>query len=154
MNKHLKNLARKRRPDAITHTRMIWTLLNLGFFQVRLVLLYRSEDLSVPTACTRDRKVFVIGLEGELREHRKGDFSPREGKDFYHTIQGGEIWTSTHYAAPFSFWYRKGDVRSIELMPAMSTSEKIIDFNEWATAEELVSDAERQAWLLTLSLGK
>lgn len=153
MKTYLKNLARRRRPDIITRTRMIWTLLNLGFFQVRLVLMYRSDALGESAICTRNRRVLVHVFEGELREHRKGDFAPLQGVDFYHVVQDGAIWTATHYRAPCSLRYRQGDVRSIELFPAVSASEKIIDFNQWAEGEEFIRDADRQAWAVTVSWG-
>lgn len=151
MLQRLKHYAQTHVPQVfdITRGRIIWTLFTLFGFKVSLYLQFRSDDLD----CRPGKNLWAYVFEGRLLEHREAVFCPRNGEDFYHVIQGGIGWTVTSRSAPLFIRYRPGDVHRIELYEAKITTDKIIDFNEWATAEQFVRDAELRIWAITVTWG-
>lgn len=129
--------------------RIIWTLFDRFGIKISLYLQYRSDDVDV----VGGKHLLAYVFDGRLREHRKGHFLPDRGVDFYHVMSGGDVWTATHLRAPFVLRYRPGDVRRIELFESRLTEDKIIDFNQWSSAEQFIRDAELRVWAITVSWG-
>jgi hypothetical protein len=141
MNFLRKWVAEKRRPDDIGREHLGWFLFKSRFLQVNLVCQTHSDEDNDFRPSTLPHALWL--LEGEYTLVRQEKFFSVEDQKWL-TAEIAE-----YFDRPAFHVFAPEDLYHIELYPAKTYGETILDMPGWMTMKDVRFDTQSQVWFLT-----
>ena len=134
MKKLLHYLANRRRPDFSDYGVFVWNFLRLFGWEAQLALLYQSDEPDDFRPHGTDSRWLALS----------GRYTARVRRDPRSEVVSLDLVDALAYRA-----YTRNALFNIELPPARDFAEAMIRFR-WMSVTELVFDARKPLWLLTV----
>lgn len=141
-----------RRPEHVSHLGMSWTLLRLGRWSLQLTLRYRSAP-DFEGQHFGDKWAMVI--QGSCVFHRQIT-TDRPARNvgapevYVYSDDKGRPYVATMLEPCNTYSARDGEIGGLELFPARKMEDRIVDFPKWMAGDEILTETEKQVWLIQL----
>lgn len=144
--KWFERYAAKHKPTYKSDSGFAW--LFRRFWKLRIGLVVKTHTVLEARTCEMPSLSLV--LDGKYQEHRwEGDKGP---DDYVYTDSDGR-WVVHEVHAGQVRAFGKGDKQRLELFPAQSVEDRLLDMPEWMTVNEVEFNSEKQVWFLLLAWG-
>ena len=144
--KWFERYAAKHPPTYKSSTGFTWLLARVWHLHVGLIV--KTHSVLEPSKCEMPSLCYV--LDGKFLEHRRDGekdvddyvYTDSEGRWVVHEVRKGGVRA-----------FGIDDTQRLELFPALSREDRLLDMPEWMTTNDVEFNSEKQVWLLLFAWG-